>query len=171
MKTTTDPMEFCETFGKNKLVLSASDSPCGPTGRDPLHALIQIPTEGNCYSCAYLTAKELAAFIDAAARLHSQLIEDNKRRKRSLTEALPLHEVWVTPFFWRSDDYPTFEAAERDGAVYSGESLEGWSALADVMLNVGCACDCIAAGSGFSIRARITVDGHAYDVDRRAIET
>lgn len=83
---------------------------------------------------------------------------------------MPLFEVAVTPIFWRSDDYKTFEEADRDGACYEGEWIEGRSALTDVMLNVGRACDCVAYGTGDTIRARITIKGHRYDVNRRGHE-
>lgn len=88
--------------------------------------------------------------------------------KPNLRDALPLHEIGVRPVFWRAEDYESFEAAHADGAAYVGEWVEGWSALADVMRNVGIACDCVNRGSGDSIRARIVLGGHFYDVDRFA---
>ena len=103
-----------------------------------------------------------------------KMLEDAKRTQRP--NPPELRDVFgvkgthygakVLPIFWRSEDYHSFMQATADGAVYSGECVDGWSALIDVMLNVGRACDCVAHGSGDTLRARIAVGGFDYDVDR-----
>jgi hypothetical protein len=89
--------------------------------------------------------------------------------QRSLKEALekvrgdkrhPLHiEAWH-PSYWRTSQYPTYEAAKEQGGVYKGEVCYGLSSFLDSMSNVAAAMNCCDGGWDMEgLMVRILADG------------
>jgi chromosome segregation ATPase len=100
----------------------------------------------------------------------SEALRKSRPPMEALFNSSELSNARVLPIFWRANDYKTFEEACADHATYSGEFVMGFNALSDVMENAATACDCFSFSSGGQLRARISLGGHDYDIDRKAKE-
>lgn len=91
--------------------------------------------------------KDNTTLHDALTRVH--------RRPVAATSI----ESWH-PSYWRTSQYPTYEAAKEQGGVYKGEVCYGLSSFLDSMSNVAAAMNCCDGGWDMEgLMVRILADG------------
>lgn len=69
------------------------------------------------------------------------------------TQKIPLRDEGAAwPVFWDTGSYATFEDAERHGATYPGETLEGWVNVVDMLVTAHAAVRCIDSNTSCACR-------------------